>query len=329
MPPTVPTDVSSFKAVSQPWKPGSDRALVVIHGVGDYKKADYTKLLASLETAVTKPEWDQYAVYLVLYDLLNDWTTEKQQAANLANQLIARLKVNFETSTLGETAAEGVGDVLWPVLELDARLAIRDAIIRQLIEVTRDGFRAGVPFRDQKISIVAHSLGCFHTYEALSAMAADPQYRMQPVPDAVQFHSVVMMASPVQLIRSVSGWLGRLIPDPDNLYCLRNSRLELPGVTTVLGRFVPSARRLISLTGTMDPVGGHLMGDKLDWAYMNIVGQESRIDDQGTFSRKALTDSLKAAMATRKGLPLAVGNPHDWVGYVDRNAKDVKEWLVS
>src|SRR6185503_10506380 len=220
------------------------------------------------------------------YDVLNDWTKEKQQAANLANQLKARLKVNFETSTLGETAAEGAGDILWPVLELDARVALRDAIISQLIEVTRDGFRAGVPFRNQKISIVAHSLGCFHTYEALSAMAADPQYHMQPVPDAVQFHSVVLMASPVQLIRSVAGWLGRLVPDADNLYCLRNSHLDLPGVTTAFNRFVPSARRLISLTGTNDPVGGHLLGDKLDWAYMNIMGQESRIDHQPTLTKK-------------------------------------------
>src|SRR6185436_3147100 len=209
MPPTLNSDVTSFKIQSQAWKKDSDRALVVIHGVGDYKKADYTKLLASLESAITTAEWKNYAVYTVLYDVLNDWTKEKQQAANLANQLKARLKVNFETSTLGETAAEGAGDILWPVLELDARVALRDAIISQLIEVTRDGFRAGVPFRNQKISIVAHSLGCFHTYEALSAMAADPQYQMQPVPDAVQFHSVVLMASPVQLIRSVAGWLGR------------------------------------------------------------------------------------------------------------------------
>ena len=320
----------SFEVQSQPWS--DSRALVLVHGVGDYKKGDYNKLLLSLENAIGPAMWKKFAVYTVFYDLLNDWAAEKTQAANLLAALVDRLKLHFETSKLGEVAAESAGDVLWPVLELDARSAIRDAIIAQLQQVVLDGDRAGVARRDQKISIVGHSLGCFHTYEAISAAANDPQYRLQPVADAVQFDSVVLMASPVQIIRSAAGWIGRLIPDPDGLSCLRNTRLDLPGMTNVAGRFVPSARRFVSLTGTLDPVGGYLLRDRLDWAYMNIIGQESVVDPQDLLTipdAKTLIASLAAAKGSAKGLPFTVNNPHDWVGYVERNAKGVKEWLVS
>lgn len=320
----------SFVPQQQTWK--GDRAIVLIHGVGDYKKGDYNKLLDALKTAVGATLWDKTAVYTVFYDLLNDWVKEKTQAANLCKELVDRLKVHFETSDLGKVAAEAAGDVLWPVLELDARSAIRDAIIAQLQQAVLDGRRSGVRTRDQKIMIVAHSLGCFHTYEVLGTMAADPSYRMQPIADAVQFHSVVLMASPVQLIRSVAGWLGRLVPDSDDLFCLRHTRLELPGMINDAGRFVPSTRRFVSLTGNMDPVGGYLHGARLDWGYMSIVGQESVIDAQDAIlpSKADLITALRAALADqKKGLPFRPGNPHDWVAYVERNAKAVKEWLAS
>jgi hypothetical protein len=306
--------------------------VVVIHGVGDYKKGDYNKLLASLEQAVGPAKWKTFAVYTVLYDLLNDWAAEKTQASALTDKLIERLKFHFDTSKLGALAAEGAGDVLWPVLELDARSALRDAVLAQLQQAVLDGDNAGILRRDQQISIIGHSLGCFHTYEALSAAAADPRYRMQPAIDKVQFDSVVLMASPVQVIRSVAGWLGQLVPDPDGLYCLRNSRLEMPGQTNAAGRFIPSARRFISLTGTLDPVGGYLMRRKLDWGYMNIAGQESVVDDQQLLAiddEKGLIAALQGALAGAKGLPFTADNPHDWVGYVDRNAALVKEWLLS
>ena len=227
----------SFEVQSVPWT--GERALVVIHGVGDYKKGDYNRLLRSVEAAVGARAWKKIAVYTVFYDLLNDWAAQKTQAAKLVRNLVERLAFHFESSKLGEVAAEGAGDVVWPVLELEARTTIRDAVLAQLQQAVLDGDRGGVARRDQQISILCHSLGCFHTYEALSAAAADPRYRLQPVADAVQFDSVIMMASPVQLISAVAGWLGRLVPDADGLYCLRNTRLELPGMTNLAGRFVP------------------------------------------------------------------------------------------
>jgi len=98
------------------------------------------------------------------------------------------------------------------------------------------------------------------------------------------------------------------------------------------GRFVPSTRRLVSLTGTLDPVGGYLMRKPLDWACMKILGQESVVDDQqllGIGTEKALLVALQGALSGARGLPFTPNNPHDWVGYVDRNAGLVKEWLLS
>ena len=276
--------------------------------------------------------WSRIAVYTTLYDVFNDWVAEKTQCANLVAQLLSRLKFHFDSDALGQAAAEGAGDVIWPVLSLDARHALRDAIIAQLQRVVLDGDRAGVRRADQKITILCHSLGCFHAYEALSAMAKEPSYRMQPVGDAVQFDNVLMFASPVQLIRTVSGWLGRLVPDADDLACLRGRQLERPGMLNLADRFVPSARRMVSVAGELDPVGGYVFHRRLDWAYMIVPEQESHVDDQSQLeipTKQALAQSLKDALSGSKGLAFTRGNPHDWVGYVDRNAKVVKECALS
>jgi len=308
------------------------RAVVLIHGVGSYTKANYSTLIDALKTAVGAAAWNKIAVYTTLYDVFNDWTAEKTQCAALISELVSRLKFHFDSDALGKAAAEGAGDVVWPVLSLDARHALRDAIVAQLQRVVLDGDRAGLRRADQKITVICHSLGCFHTYEALTAIASDPQYRLQPAEDAVQFDNVMMFASPVKLIRSVSGWLGRLIPEPDDLGCLKSADLTLPGEMNMANRFVPSTRRFVSVTGDLDPVGGYLMKKQLDWAYMAIPGQESHVDDQsalGITSRQALAQVLADAMDGAKGLPFTPNNPHDWVAYVTRNQGLVKECVLS
>jgi hypothetical protein len=319
-----------FVPESQPWP--DRRALVLIHGVGSYAKANYTRLLTELESAIGTTAWRQIAVYTTLYDVFNDWMAEKLQCKSLVDELVDRLKFHFSSDALGEFAAEGAGDVVWPILSLDARHALRDAIAAQLQRVVLDGDRAGVRRAQQKITIACHSLGCFHTYEVLAAIAADPRYRLQPVEDAVQFDNVLMFASPVQLIRSVSGWLGRLVPETDDLACLLGRGLTLPGELNLLGRFTPSTRRFVSITGDLDPVGGYLLRDRLGWGYMDIPGQESHIDAQtltGPVSATSLAAALHAAMQDRKGLPFSPDNPHDWIAYVRRNSALVKECVLS
>ena len=319
-----------FEPQSIAWK--SNRAVVLVHGVGSYTKPNYDGLIAALESAVGKTEWKKVAVYTTLYDVFNDWAAEKTQCATLAAQLVSRLKFHYDSGALGEVAAEGAGDVVWPVLSMDVRHCLRDAIVAQLQRVVLDGDRAGYRRAEQKITILCHSLGCFHTYEALACCARDERQRLMPIADAVQFDNVVMFASPVQLIRTVSGWLGRLVPEADDLACLIGSRLERLGETNLAGRFVPSTRRFVSVTGELDPVGGFLFRRQLPWAYMDVREQESHVDDQTLLdlpTPEDLTDALMSAIGSKKGLPFSPENPHDWIGYVERNGALVKECVLS
>ena len=305
------------------------RAIVLVHGVGQYAKANYEDLLAELESAIGTPEWKKIAVYTTLYDVFNQWVAEKERVRAVVADLVGRLRSRFDSDAIGKAAADGAGDVVWPVLSREARGALRDAIIAQLVQVVSDGDDAGVERLNQKITIVCHSLGCFHTYEVLWAMAKDRSLRMRPTGDGVRFDNVLMFASPVQLIRSVAGSLGELVPDPAGLATL-GAPLAMPGETA--GHFVSSARRFVSITGDLDPVGGFLMRKKLDWAYMDVPGQQSHLDLQ-TLAAGATPASVAAALESARqgagGLPFHPDNPHDWIAYVRRNADLVKQCVLG
>lgn len=318
MPPIVP---------SQAW-PG-DSALLLVHGVGSYTRADYDGLIAALKTAVGPARWGQLAVYTALYDEVNDWFVEKLQAGALVSSLTQGLRGIFGGADLGAAAAEGAGDVVWPVLSGNARLALRDLILSSMRRMVMDG-DAAIPLRrHQKYYLVCHSLGCFHTYEALCAATSDPTHALQPVNDDVHFKSVVMMASPVQLIRTVAGRIHGLVPD--GLACLDPGGLAIPSQRKGAGGVDPIAERFVSLTGNLDPVGGYLFRDRLAGAYMDIPGVESIVEDQqllGLDTRTKLADALRDARALPGGLSLTPQNPHDWSGYVSRNAARVSGWLA-
>ncbi len=319
----------SFVPISKAWP--ADRALILVHGIGDAGEASYERLLAALETALGA-DWPSFAVYPLLYDLFNDWTAAKLNAAARLTDLVTQLAPRFDGGDIGTIAAEYAGDVIWPVLAIDARQALRDAILAQLARTFLDGNAAGLSRRERRVSVVAHSLGCFHVYEALSAAALEPNHRLTPGTDAAQLESVVMMASPVELIRTVAKRLGGTVPDRRSLFCTRGDALELPGEVNMADQFIPSTRKLVSLTGTLDPVGGHLFREKLDWAYMDLPGQLSVIDPQSLFNINTLDElraALKAAIENAEGPALAVNNPHDWVGYVERNETSVREWLLG
>jgi hypothetical protein len=320
----------SYTPLSVRWP--SDRALILVHGIGDYSATSYEPLLAALKAAIGDEVWAQTAVYPDLYDVFNDWAAAKLSAAPATTRLIAHLAPRFNGEKLGQVAAEFAGDVLWPVLAVDVRRTLREVLLAQIAQVFLDGDDTEFRRHDFRVSIVAHSLGCFHVYEALSAAAAEPDHRLQPTTDAVRFESVVLMASPVQLIRSVAKRLHAVVPSRDDLYCLRGDTLQLPGRKNTAKVLVSSARRTVSLTGNLDPVGGYLLRERLEWAYMSLPGQESVVDPQSLVAgdtADALRAALESARTAQGGPPLAVNNPHDWVGYVERNEDRVRAWLFG
>lgn len=316
-----------FVPQTQPWP--ADSALLLVHGVGSYVRKDYDTVLGALERALGPAIWSRLAVYTVLYDEVNDWFAEKTQAAAMLQTLVGGLQARFPNTNLGQIAAEAVGDVVWPILSRNARAALREAILVQLRQVVLDGDAKGVLRRQQKLHVLGHSLGCFHAYEALWAAATDGMHGLQPVNHGVRFASVVMIASPVQLIRTVAGDLQALVPAAASLATL-GQPLGVPAQRQP-GFDTPSVRRFVSLTGDLDPVGGHLFHQRLPWAYMDLAGAESVIEPQnvaGGNTEPAVADALERARAAPLGISLTPDNPHDWVAYVDRNANRIANWLA-
>ena len=85
----------------------------------------------------------------------------------------------------------------------------------------------------------------------------------------------------------------------------------------------------ISITGSHDPVGGFLLGKKVDWAYMDIPGQHSTIVSQHLLNidTKDAT-ALALAKAFAAGGP-RINDPHSWVAYVDTQARQLHGvWLT-
>ena len=319
-----------FPPQSKTWP--SNRALLLVHGIGDYKPGDYDKVKQALEAALGPAAWASLAVYEMYWDPISDWFADKLQAADKVASMLSQLKQFFDASTAGAWAAEGVGDVIWPVLLLDAREALRNGVILQIQQIVKDGRAAGIKRPDMNLSIMCHSLGCFHTYEALSAAATDPELQLNTSTTGIQFSSVVMVASPVQLIRASASALGRIVPSPGGLYCLKEQPLAPPGYFKRDKQFVPYSRRLLSLTGNLDPVGGYLWKNRLDWAYMNIPGTDRFVEEQnivGLGNANDLAALIQQALQSNERWTVKPNNPHDWVHYVEHNADRVRQWMLS
>ena len=199
-----------------------------------------------------------------------------------------------------------------------------------------DGIAAGFPPEDQTLSIICHSLGCFHTYEVLHACLNDPSQKLHPAKDGVRFANVVFMASPAQLIRSVAGSISAFVPK--GLAVLNPQGLRCPMGVSASGRRIASVKRWVSITGSLDPVGGHLLGRKLDWAYMTVppdppfTGQISMIDSQ-TWIQAANEAELKIvlseAVAARKLGQIPLRDPHSWSEYINGHAGDLRQWFTA
>lgn len=301
--------------------PGRD-AILLVHGIGDDSPGESAASIALKQALGTSAS--SFAIYDLRYDTINDWFAEKTRAAAGIVWLRDQIRSGFGGDDLGDTVANVAGDVVWPILSTSARSALVQAFTSQLLAMALDGPNVLL----QRISIICHSMGCYHTYEALHTITNNALLHLRPS-DGFRIQNVVFMASPVQLIRTVSGKIGSLVPDR-NLLAL-SSALAQP-VQGFQGNLRPIVRgRWVSITGNLDPVGGHLLRDKLPWAYMDVPGQESFIDRQfetDIQSREQLRLLLTSSFTSGSVPKVTPQNPHDWSSYINRHATDLESWLV-
>ncbi|MEP6619640.1 MAG: hypothetical protein ABJE47_10000 [bacterium] len=315
---------------SQSWK--SDRAVLFVHGIGNAKPGDYTPLVEQLQE-ILGDDAKKIAFYFLYYDQVNDWFADKLQAANGIASLVQIVRGKLDTSDLSNVVADVVGDVIWPVLIADARQAVRAAILQQLEQIVLDGKKAGFQPRSQHLTIIAHSLGCFHVYEAMWAACADPAQGLGPASAGVRLDNLIFMASPVQLIGTVAKSMGKAVPQRDTLFSV-SQPIAIPTEPGDGGQPIPCARRTISISGNLDPVGGYFFRDKLDWAYMALDGQLAFIDEEQVASvngneRATLTSIFQSALQNQGPPTITPNNPHDWSAYIQRHASDLKSWITE
>ena len=141
---------------SQKWP--ADRALLLVHGIGNAGPGDYGALVAQL-TSLLAGQPKPYAIYVFYYDQVNDWFAQKQNAPLAFASLVGALRRNLEPTPLGIAGAYFAGDVFWQFIWLEARDAVRTALLRQLQQIILDGKQAGLRQPAQHVSIIAHSMG--------------------------------------------------------------------------------------------------------------------------------------------------------------------------
>ncbi len=311
------------------WK--SDRAVLLVHGIGNAAPGDYVELVEEVRAALG-PAADTTAIYQLWYDQVNDWFSAKNQLGDLFQQALTAVSDRIADPELGPTLADMLGDILWPVLVTDARTAVREAYLLQLKQMVQDGVNSGYPARRQRLSIICHSLGCFHTYEVLHHAALYPSHQLQPATHAVVFENVIFMASPVQLIRTVADALGPLVPNKRWLYSTQGDALTIPSQAKTMGGVVRSVKRWVSITGALDPVGGYFFRHRADWAYMQVDGQEPPIVDAqhalNITSKAQLAAALRASLRDRQPPTITPTNPHSWEAYVSNHAAELRSWLA-
>lgn len=312
--------------ISKKWT--GDHAILLVHGIGNATPGSYNWLVDDL-TKILGANAAHCTMYELYYDIYNDWMAGKTQLHEQIAALVSWLKVKWGGDDVANTAAEYGGDIIWPMLSVAGREMVRTAFLTQLKQIVQDGIRAGLDGPEQKLTIIAHSLGCFHTYEALHAIANDPAQGLTPATDGVRFANVIMMASPVQLIRSVARDLTHpidVIPKSDDLATTSAKGLSVPGEQGYRG-WVTSTDNFVSIAGDMDPVGGYLFGKKMPWGYMNMAGQKSYIDKQQIANKPDLIASLEGSLHAGAPPDLEINDPHSWEAYIGRHAKDLLRWV--
>ncbi len=320
-PPPATAAKGPFQPQSQKWH--SDQAVLLVHGVGNARRGDYVEVIKAVQDAAGP----DVAVYSLFYDVFNDWFNEKAQAINKIKRVMEVFKAREGDGELPETIAEFAGDIIWPMFATASRESVQSAYRLQMKQIVADGLQAGLLKQQQRLSIVCHSLGCFHTYELLHTIATQPAHTLRPLSDGIRFRSVVFMASPVQLIRTLAAAIGGLVPS--GLATVATAGLGVPSEEG-LGVVRTSVERWISVTGDLDPVGGHFVRRKAPWAYMDVPGQQSIVVPQaivgGPDEELNLFTLLKTSMSG--GKPPTLNNPHSWLDYLKGDLVDLKSWLA-
>jgi len=316
------------KPQSRKWP--SNRAVLLVHGVGNAKPGDDQDLVGLVKQALG-PDADQFAIDQLYDNAINNWFKEKTALAERLQPLKTFFKIGAGDADLAEAAAEYAGDVLWPVMSRSARSAVREAYLLQLKQMVRDGTGTVRQTPDLKITIIAHSLGCFYTYEVLHAAATLSSHRIMPYNYGVRSSNVILMASPVQLIRTVGDALGPGVPYKNELAVFNEAGLAIPAETQSGGR-TTSTDNWISITGELDPVGGWCFRDKAPWADMDLPGQQSIIDQQTLLdigSKADLATLLAESVFQKKAPDISISDPHSWEGYVARHEQELRQWLTA
>jgi hypothetical protein len=319
-PPATAADTGPFKPQSLTW-PG-DQAVLLVHGVGNAKPGDYVDVIKTVQDAVGP----SVAVYSLFYDVFNDWFSEKTQFSSRIKRLMSFIKEQEGDGALQDTIAEFAGDVIWPLFAIAANQSVHRAYTAQLKQIVLDGRNAGLLKHQLRLSIVCHSLGCFHTYEALHAIATQPEHTLTPFTDEIRFRSVVFMASPVQLIRTLAASLSGLVPP--GLATTAAAALGNPA-ESAFGVSKTSVERWVSVTGDLDPIGGHFLRRKAPWAYMDVPGQTSIVVPQtlvGGNDEANLFTVLRTSLSQSN--PPTLNNPHSWLDYIKGPEVDLKTWIA-
>ncbi len=319
----------SFEPQSMFWR--GKRAVLLVHGIGDASTGKDGALPIDVLKELLGDDGRDLAIYRLNYDFINDWMATKVQFAAIITAFKNAVRLKLGDDDTDGTIAEYAGDILWPVLSVSIRLAVRDAFIAQLAQMQIDrgesALQRGDDPLDYQISIIAHSLGCFHTYEVLAAIAEEPSHELRPASDLFTLESVFLMASPVQLIRTTAGLLGPLVPDAGSLATIAKP-LAIPSETR-RGRRERCTTQLFAVTGTHDPVGGHLLGARLDWAFMNLPDQKTVIVPQQALDIDTKAGTAAAlAHAFVKGGPKP-NDPHSWANYLTAQAETLRDVVLA
>ena len=327
-------NAKAFEPMKRRWN--GTRAVLFVHGVGNAQPGQYDDLVTKVRDALG-PQSEEVALYELYYDVFTDWAAAKLGLADLFTKVVSLFRDkaadDLDDDPLAAQIAETAGDVLLPAFSQSARLAVRDAYVAQLLQMVIDGREAEVQAENQKLSIICHSLGCFHTFEALHAVARNTKYQLHPTLNATKFQNVIFMASPVQLIRTAFGAVGATVPGKGELATLDDAGLAQPGDPA---EYAGSVRNWVSITGDLDPIGGYFLKNKAPWAYMEVQPQKSLIDEQRLHgddedevdAKRVLLQILQKGLSTDSAPPkIPLENPHSWAGYVDRHLREIATWI--
>lgn len=324
----------SFHPITQKWE--SPTAVLLVHGIGNASLKSLDPVEDELRQTIGESA-GSFPCYRFSYEFINSWVSEKTRLKKLISKLKEQIAEKLGSAEVTRILTDYLGSIIWPLLSLKIRRAIRKALLLQLRQLVQDGINSGYPKEDQKISIVAYSLGCFHIYEALHYCATHPEEQLQPETHGVRLENVLLVASPIKLIQSVISDLRTVISKPDDLAVLSLPDLAFPFERSFYGSITPMVRNWYSITGDLDLVGGYLMRRKLEWAYMCIPPNDGLPPATEVIERQEwsaidtiddLAPLLKKAVIRKKFPRITLADPHSLMNYLHHHKLELEQWFI-